>query len=68
LPFAGLFTATKVTPASTPPAQAGWAIVEGPMGEMISVDGSKRTSVLGIFACGDGALTGLHLQSLACLG
>jgi thioredoxin reductase len=76
LPFAGLFTSAKVTSSSTLPAEIGCTIAEGPMGEMIGVDASKRTSVPGIFACGDlaqmphslsiavgdGALAGLHLH------
>lgn len=76
LSFAGMFIATKVTPASPLPAQAGCAMAEGPMGTMIGVDTSKRTTVPGIFACGDvaqvphsvsiavgdGALAGLHLH------
>lgn len=76
LSFAGLFTATRVTPSSALPAQAGCVIEEGPMGNMIGVDGSTQTNVPGIFACGDvakmphsvsvavgdGALAGLHLH------
>jgi thioredoxin reductase len=76
LSFAGLFTAAKVTPSSTLLVQAGCATDEGPIGNMIRVDASKRTTVPGIFACGDaaqmphslsiavgdGALAGLHIH------
>jgi thioredoxin reductase len=76
LSFAGLFTATRVTPSSTLPAQMGCAIAEGPMGQTIAVGASKQTNIAGVFACGDvaqiphsvsiavgdGALAGLHLH------
>ena len=76
LSFAGLFTATRMSPASTLPATLGCALAENPMGQMIAVSGSKETSVPGVFACGDvavapssvslavgdGALTGMHVH------
>ena len=76
LSFAGLFTATRVVPASPLPAQLGCALEEGPMGQTLRVDASKQTTVPGVYACGDvahlphsvslavgdGAMTGLHLH------
>ncbi|MGO4851561.1 NAD(P)/FAD-dependent oxidoreductase [Phaeovulum sp. W22_SRMD_FR3] len=76
LSFAGLFTASRVTPACTLPALLGCALEEGPMGHTIAVDASKQTNVPGVFACGDvaqmphsvslavgdGAKAGLHLH------
>jgi hypothetical protein len=64
LGFAGLFTATRTTPASPLAAAAGCALVETPMGSQIRTADSKETSVPGIFACGDVARAP-HSVSLA---
>lgn len=56
LTFAGLFVAPTVTPASQLPAELGCDIAEGPMGQMIAVDGTKETTVRGGYACGDVAM------------
>ena len=53
LPFAGLFTLTRVAPASPIAAQLGCAMDESPAGTVIRVDAMKATSVPGVFACGD---------------
>jgi thioredoxin reductase len=55
LVFAGLFTAPRCTPASPLAAEAGCALEETPMGVQIRVDTMNRSSVPGIFACGDTA-------------
>jgi thioredoxin reductase len=62
LTFAGLFTATRTTPAS--PLVEGCARIETPMGDQIRTDDSKQSSVPGIFACGDVARAP-HSVSLA---
>ncbi|SEK17485.1 NAD(P)/FAD-dependent oxidoreductase [Pacificibacter marinus] len=76
LSFAGLFVAPTVTPSTTLPAKLGCTIAEGPMGQMIAVDGAKETTVRGVYACGDvaqmphslsfavgdGAMAGLQLH------
>uniref|UniRef100_E6VIS7 Thioredoxin reductase n=1 Tax=Rhodopseudomonas palustris (strain DX-1) TaxID=652103 RepID=E6VIS7_RHOPX len=64
LPFAGIFTASRNTPA-TPIAQAlGCALTETPFGTQIQTDDGKQTSVAGAFACGDAARVP-HSLSLA---
>jgi thioredoxin reductase len=55
LAFAGLFTAPRCTPASPLAAEAGCALEETAMGIQIRVDAMNRSSVPGIFACGDTA-------------
>ena len=76
LSFAGLFVASTVMPSSAIHAQLGCDCAEGPMGWTIAVDGAKKTTVPGVFACGDaavmphslsiavgdGAMAGLHLH------
>jgi thioredoxin reductase len=56
LSFAGLFVAPTVTPSTTLPAKLGCTIAEGPMGQMIAVDGAKETTMRGVYACGDVAM------------
>lgn len=51
--FAGLFTATRTSPASPLAAQLGCRYEEGPMGPFVKTDAMKATSVPGVFACGD---------------
>ncbi len=53
LSFAGLFTATRVAPASRLPTEAGCEVDETPMGQKIRTDASRETTVPGIYACGD---------------
>lgn len=53
LDFAGLFTAARCVP-SHPLAEAmGCAIEETPMGLQVRTDAENKTSVPGVFACGD---------------
>lgn len=53
LSFAGMFTASRVTPASPLAEAAGCTLIETPMGQQIVTDDGKETGVPGIFACGD---------------
>ena len=53
LSFAGLFVATTVSPASPLPEQIGCEITQTAMGSILRTDGSKQTSIPGIYACGD---------------
>lgn len=64
LSFAGLFTASRTSPASSLAEAAGCALVETPMGSQIMTHETKETSVPGIFACGDVARAP-HSVSLA---
>lgn len=64
LPFAGLFTATRCVPASPLAENAGCALEETPMGIQVRTDSQNRTTVPGIFACGDAAQAP-HSVSLA---
>jgi thioredoxin reductase len=60
LPFAGLFVATRTTPASDIAERFGCDIEETPMGLQIRTTAAKETTIPGAFACGDvGPLTGL---------
>ena len=74
--FAGLFTAANCRPSGSLAEAAGCALEETPMGMQISVGTDNKTSVPGIFACGDvaqiphsvsvavgnGALAGIHVH------
>ena len=51
--FAGLFTASRTTPASPLAAQLGCEHEEGLLGPFVRTDAMKATSVPGVFACGD---------------
>ncbi|HEV7318995.1 MAG TPA: NAD(P)/FAD-dependent oxidoreductase [Ensifer sp.] len=53
LAFAGLFVATRTTPASDIAERFGCEIEETPMGLQIKVTAAKETTVPGTFACGD---------------
>jgi thioredoxin reductase len=53
LSFAGLFTATRTLPSSRLPEAMGCALEETPMGIQVRTDGENKTSIPGIFACGD---------------
>lgn len=54
--FAGLHVLPRTRPASPLAAQLGCALEDGPLGPFITTDPTKRTSVDGVFACGDAAL------------
>lgn len=51
----GLFIASKVKAASPLAEQLGCEFAEGPLGPYIKVDMMQKTSVAGVFACGDAA-------------
>lgn len=53
LPFAGLFTATRTSPSSSLAEAMGCALEETPMGLQVRTDAESKSSVPGIFACGD---------------
>lgn len=55
LPFAGLFTASRVSPATPIAEHLGCAIEETPFGTQIQTDAMKETTIPGAFACGDAA-------------
>lgn len=64
LSFAGLFTGTRCVPSGPLAEVAGCALEETPMGTQIRTDAENKTSVHGIFACGDAARAP-HSVSLA---
>lgn len=64
LRFAGLFTATRTLPASALAEAIGCALEETPMGIQVRTDAESKTSVTGVFACGDVARAP-HSVSLA---
>ncbi|AGT11466.1 NAD(P)/FAD-dependent oxidoreductase [Paracoccus aminophilus] len=64
LPFAGLFTATRTSPASPVAAALGCALSETIFGLQIQTGDSKETSIPGVYACGDVARAP-HTVSLA---
>lgn len=53
LRFAGLFTATRTSPSSPLAETMGCALEETPMGFQVRTDAENKTSVAGVFACGD---------------
>jgi thioredoxin reductase len=53
LHFAGLFVATRTTPADALAETLGCALEETPLGMQVHVDAENKTSVAGVFACGD---------------
>lgn len=53
LSFAGLFTAARCIPSHSLAEAMGCAIEETPMGLQVRTDAENKTSVPGVFACGD---------------
>lgn len=53
--LAGLFVASRINASSPLAEQLGCAFTEGPLGSYVTTDGTKETSVAGVFACGDAA-------------
>lgn len=53
--LAGLFIASRVKAASPLAEQLGCESTESPLGPSVKTDGTKETSVAGVFACGDAA-------------
>lgn len=64
LRFAGLFAASRTVPSGSLVEAMGCALEETPMGIQVRADAENRTSVPGIFACGDVARAP-HSVSLA---
>ncbi len=64
LRFAGLFTAARSVPSTSLAEAAGCALEETPLGLQVRTDAENKTSVRGIFACGDVARVP-HSVSLA---
>ncbi|MFP5472166.1 MAG: NAD(P)/FAD-dependent oxidoreductase [Gammaproteobacteria bacterium] len=64
LRFAGLFTASRTSPSSPLAEAIGCALEETPMGLQVRTDAENKTSVAGVFACGDVARAP-HSVSLA---
>ncbi|MFP9230785.1 NAD(P)/FAD-dependent oxidoreductase [Pectobacterium cacticida] len=76
LSFAGLFVATQTSPSSPLAETIGCELEASPMGTQIRADAESKTSVPGVFACGDaarfphsvslavgnGAMTGAHIH------
>jgi thioredoxin reductase len=76
LGFVGLFTATRCIPSDSFVEATGCALEETPSGLQVQVDDENKTSVPGIFACGDvaqvphsislavanGAMAGIHMH------
>lgn len=55
LSFDGLFTASRTTMASPLAEQLGCEFTDGPLGSYIQTEMFMKTSVPGVFACGDAA-------------
>jgi len=53
LALAGLFVAPQTAPGSTLATDLGCEIEQSPLGRFIATDEMKKTSVPGVFACGD---------------
>lgn len=64
LSFAGLFTATRNSPATPIASALGCELEETPFGTQFRTDAMKETSAPGVFACGDAARVP-HSVSLA---
>jgi thioredoxin reductase len=52
---AGLFVASRIKASSPLAEQLGCEFTESPLGPNVKTDGTKETSVAGVFACGDAA-------------
>lgn len=55
LQFAGMFTATLTSPATSVASEMGCETFETPMGTQVQTANTKETSISGVFACGDTA-------------
>jgi len=64
LRFAGLFTATRTVPSGSLAEAMGCALEVTPIGTQLRTDAENKTSVPGVFACGDVTRTP-HSVSLA---
>ncbi|MBF9263635.1 NAD(P)/FAD-dependent oxidoreductase [Paracidovorax cattleyae] len=64
LPFAGLFAAPRTSPSNALAEGMGCALEDTPMGIQVRTDVESKTSVAGVFACGDVARVP-HSVSLA---
>lgn len=64
LGFAGLFVATRTSPSSPLAEAMGCTLEETPMGIQVRTDAESKTSITGVFACGDVARAP-HSVSLA---
>lgn len=64
LRFAGLFTATRSSPSSSLAEAMGCVLEETPMSIQVRTNAENKTSVTGVFACGDVARAP-HSVSLA---
>ena len=64
LPIHAVFTAPRISLASTLAERLGCAIEDGPLGPYIRVDDRKLTSVEGVFAAGDAAAM-MHNATMA---
>jgi thioredoxin reductase len=53
--LAGLFIASRIKVSSPLAEQLGCEFTEGPLGLYVKTDGTKETSMAGVFACGDAA-------------
>lgn len=53
LPMAGLFVASQMRVASPIASQPGCEMESGPVGDYVSTDAQKASSVAGVFCCGD---------------
>lgn len=51
--MAGIFTLTRTSMASPLAGQLGCRFEAGPTGDFVTTDAMKRTSVAGVFSCGD---------------
>lgn len=64
IPLAGIFTQSRLEPASTIAGDLGCGFTDGPLGPYLTVDDSRQTSIPGVYAAGDAA-TGWQNGTLA---